>query len=104
MVRIVLKGQEDGLSLRAVASCLAERLGCQISVVKGLESEDGEKPIRVGYASGRYDAVERGRMVTSVAGYRPSRVGRISPQVQREEVSSRLINRFLAAGCPTGEG
>ena len=30
--------------------------------------EDGEKPIRVGYASGRYDTVERGRMVTSVAG------------------------------------
>ena len=30
--------------------------------------EDREKRIRVGYASGRYDAVERGRMVTSVAG------------------------------------
>ena len=29
--------------------------------------EGGEKPICVGYASGRYDAVERGRMITSVA-------------------------------------
>ena len=28
--------------------------------------QDREKRIRVGYASGRYDAVERGRMVTSV--------------------------------------
>ena len=66
VVRIVLEGQEVGLSLKAVASCLAGREGCQISVVKGWK--DGEKPIRVGYASGRYDAVERGRIVTSVAG------------------------------------
>ena len=26
-----------------------------------------EKPIRIGYASGHYDTVKRGRMVTSVA-------------------------------------
>ena len=39
VVRIVLEGQEDDSSLRVVASCLAEREGCQISVVKGLESE-----------------------------------------------------------------
>ena len=66
VVRIVLKGQEDKLYLRAVASCLVGREGCQVSVVKGWK--DGEKPIRVGYASGRYDAVERGGIVTSVAG------------------------------------
>ena len=57
--------------------------------------EDGEKPIRVGYASGRYGAVERGRIVTSVAGV---------SAIQGRPDFAGLINRFLAAGCPTGEG
>ena len=39
VVRIVLEGQEDDLSLKVVASCLAGREGCQISVVNGLKSE-----------------------------------------------------------------
>ena len=58
--------------------------------------EDGEKPIRVGYASGRYDAVERGRMVTSIAGVSAIQGSRPDfASSSRDEDSSRADQSIL---------
>ena len=56
-----------------------------LSDIRSQWAEVREKPIRVGYASGRYDVVERGGIVTSVAGVSARQVVQLEKDERTED-------------------
>ena len=59
-----------------------------LSDIRSQWAEVREKPIRVGYVSGRYDVVERGGIVTSVAGVSARQVVQLEKDERMESEAS----------------